>query len=105
MEYTREQALTIVNFLDDFGIGSFVEGFKDGLHDYRDGLEGVASRASDPDYRPIALSCYKAGVDAARKCLEAWLAAHADTQDDLANIRAFREALGLILAGNMSWND
>ena len=41
MEYTREQALTIVNFLDDFGIGSFVEGFKDGLCDYRDGLEGV----------------------------------------------------------------
>lgn len=38
MKYTHEQALTIVNFLDDFGIGSFVEGFKDGLHEYRDGL-------------------------------------------------------------------
>lgn len=102
MEYTREQALTIVNFLDDFGIGSFVEGFKDGLCDYRDGLEGVPTRTPDPDYRPIALSCYKAGVDAARKCLEAWLASHVDTQDDLANIRNFRETLGLILAGNMS---
>ena len=105
MEYTREQALIIVNFLDDFGIGSFVEGFKDGLHDYRNGLEGVASRASAPDYRPIALSCYKAGVDASRKCLEAWLATHADTQDDLANIHNFRETLGLILAGNISWDD
>lgn len=68
-------------------------------------FEGVASRASDPDYRPIALSCYKAGVDAARKCLEAWLTVHADTQDDLANIRDFRETLGGILAGNISWDD
>ena len=90
MKYTREQALTIVNFLDDFGIGSFVDGFKDGLREYRDGLEGVASRASDLDYRPIALSCYKAGVDAAKKPFEARPTAHADTQDDLVNIRDFR---------------
>ena len=105
MNYTREQVLTIVNFLDDFGIGSFVEGFRDGLRDYRDGLEGVTTCTPDPDYRPVALSCYKAGVDAAKKCLGAWLAAHADTQDDLANIRGFRETLGLILAGNISWDD
>ena len=105
MNYTREQAITIVNFLDDFGIGSFMEGFRDGLRDYRDELEGVTTRTPDSDYRPVSLSCYKAGVDAARKCLGAWLTAHADTQDDLANIREFRETLGLILAGNILWDD
>ena len=105
MQYTREQVLTIVTFLDEFGIGSFVNGFRDGLHDYRDELDGVDTRIPNPDDRPIALSCYKAGVDAARKCLKAWLAAHADTEDDIANIRNFRETLGLILAGNITWDD
>ena len=105
MNYTREQALTIVNFLDDFGIGSFMEGFRDGLRDYRDGLEGVTTRTPDPDYRPVALSCYKAGLDAAKECIKSWLATHADTQDDLASIRNLRETLGLILAGNISWDD
>lgn len=99
MEYTREQALTIVTFLDGIGTGSFVEGFKDGLREHRDGLEGVASRTPVAAYRPIALSCYKAGVDAARKCLGAWLEAHADSQDDIANIRGFRETLGAYPGG------
>lgn len=104
MEYTREQMLTIVTFLDEFGIGSFVNGFRDGLHDYRDELDGVDTRIPDPEDRPIALSCYKAGVDAARKCLKAWLAAHADTQDDLANIRDFRKNLELLLDGSLIWD-
>ena len=57
MEYTREQMLTIVNFLDHIGSASFMSGFKDGMLDCRNWLTGEPT-ALDPDNGLIDIECY-----------------------------------------------
>ena len=92
MEYTREQALTIVNFLDDFGIGSFVEGFKDGMLDCRNWLTGKPI-ALDPDNGLIDIECYMADFTAAGNCMDAWLSENAYCEENLASMRKVVERL------------
>ena len=59
MEYTREQTLTLVQFLDHIGSASFMSGFKDGMLDCRNWLTGEPT-ALDPDNGLIDIECYMA---------------------------------------------
>ena len=92
MEYTREQMLTIVNFLDHIGSASFMSGFRDGMLDCRNWLTGEPT-ALDPDNSLIDTECYMAGFTAAGNCMDAWLSENAYSEENLAYMREFVERL------------
>lgn len=67
MRYSQEELNTIIQFLDSIGNTSFVSGFRDGLHDYRNWLIGEM-RPSDPANGLVATSCYMVGLASAESC-------------------------------------
>lgn len=92
MEFTREQTLTLVQFLDHIGSASFMSGFKDGMLDCRNWLTGKPV-ALDPDNGLIDIGCYMAGFEAAQNCLEAWLSDYAYIEENFASMREVVERL------------
>lgn len=92
MKYTREQTLTLVQFLDHIGSASFMSGFKDGMLDYRNWLTGKPI-ALDPDNSLIDIECYWAGFTAAGNCMDAWLSDNANSEENLAYMRELVERL------------
>lgn len=99
MEYTREQMLTIVNFLDHIGSASFMSGFKDGMLDCRNWLTGEPT-ALDPDNGLIDIECYMAGFTAAGNCMDAWLSENVYCEENLASMREVVERLEGVCQGS-----
>lgn len=92
MKFTQEERDIFVRFLDRIGSVSFVDGFKDGVHYYRNWLAGE-KRPLDTDNGLVVTSCYRDGFDAAEKCIKTWLAGFADKQESLACMRRVVERL------------
>lgn len=92
MKFTQEELDTFVRFLDSIGSTSFVAGFKDGVHDYRNWLAGE-KRPLDTDNGLVVTSCYRDGFDAAQECIESWLSGFADKQEAMACMRRVVERL------------
>ena len=92
MKFTQEELDIFVRFLDSIGSTSFVAGFKDGVHDYRNWLAGE-KRPLDTDNGLVATFCYRVGFDAAQECIKTWLAGFADKQESLACMRRVVERL------------
>ena len=92
MKFTQEERDIFVRFLDRIGSVSFVDGFKDGVHYYRNWLAGE-KRPLDTDNGLVVTSYYRDGFDAAEKCIKTWLAGFADKQESLACMRRVVERL------------
>ena len=92
MEYTQEDLVIIIQFLDHIGSASFVSGFRDGLRDYRNWLTGKPI-ALDPDNSLIDIECYMAGFTAAGNCMDAWLSENAYCEENLTSMRKVVERL------------
>lgn len=92
MKFTQEELDIFVRFLDRIGSSSFVDGFKDGVHYYRNWLAGE-KRPLDTDNGLVVTSCYRDGFDAAETSVESWLSGFADKQEAIACMRRVVERL------------
>lgn len=92
MKFTQEELDTFVRFLDRIGSASLVDGFKDGVHYYRNWLAGE-KHPLDTDNGLVVTSCYRDGFDAAETCIEFWLSEFADKQEAMACMRRVVERL------------
>ena len=92
MKFTQEERDLFVRFLDRIGSASFADGFKNGVHYYRNWLAGEKCPL-DTDNGLVVTSCYRDGFDAAERCLEFWLAGFTDTREAMACMRRVVERL------------
>ena len=92
MKFAQEELDIFVRFMDRIASASFVSGFRDGVHDYRNWLAGE-KHPLDTDNGLVVTPCYMAGFEAAETCIESWLSKFADKQEAMACMRRVVERL------------